>query len=317
VAVYTPITKQQLAVFMAGYDCGEVRSFEGIQGGVENSNFHVVTSQGRYILTIFEKRVAEDDLPFFFAFTEHLDRHGVACPRTVPDRHGELIAHIANKPAALITFLEGEQVPLAGIARAHCQELGAAVARAHGAAMDFRGYRHNTLDLAGWKALFEKTKDRADEVEKGLAALIGKELDFLTRRWPEHLPSEVVHADIFPDNVFFKDGKFAGFIDFYFSCTDYRAYDLALVINAWCFDADNKWNQSKFMGLMKGYNSERELTLQERRALTVLCRGAAVRILMTRLHDWLFHDPSHFVVPKDPKEYIAKLRHHQNDYVTY
>jgi homoserine kinase type II len=317
VAVYTPVTKQQLAVFMAGYDCGELQSFEGIQSGVENSNFHVITSKGRYILTVFEKRVKEDDLPFFFAFTDHLAERGVTCPRAIPDLQGDMLAHIAGKPAALITFLEGEQVAVAGITRAHCQELGAAVAAAHGAAMDFRGYRHNALDLAGWKALFEKVEARADEVEKGLAALIKKELDFLTRRWPDHLPSEVIHADIFPDNVFFNDGKFAGFIDFYFSCTDYRAYDLALVINAWCFDANNKWNQSKFQGLMKGYESVRGLMTQEKHALTVLCRGAAMRILLTRLHDWIFHDPAHFVTPKDPKEYIAKLRHHQNDYVTY
>ncbi len=191
------------------------------------------------------------------------------------------------------------------------------MATAHAAAMDFRGYRRNALDLEGWKALAVKTAARADEVEKGLADLIGRELEFLSRRWPVNLPAEVIHADIFPDNVFFRDGKFAGFIDFYFSCTDYRAYDLALVINAWCFEAGNKWSQPKFKALMAGYDSIRDLTQAERHALSVLCRGAAVRILMTRLHDWLFHDPAHFVVPKDPREYIAKLKFHQHDHIAY
>jgi homoserine kinase type II len=315
-AVYTRISREQLSAFLAGYRCGELQSFEGIQGGVENSNYHVHTSEGHYILTIFEKRVKEHDLPFFFAFTAHIAKHGIACPEAMEDRDGNTVGRIAGKPAALITFLQGEQITAAQITDSHCRELGQAVGRLHMASHDFRGYRANALSLGGWKELAEKTKDRADEVEKGLAAFIQKELAYLERMWPEHLPAAVIHADLFPDNVFFKDGKWSAFIDFYFSCNDFLAYDLALVINAWCFDANGKWNARKFFSLKKGYEAGRGLTDNEGHSLSVLCRGAAMRIMLTRLHDWLFHDPANFVVPKDPKEYLNKLRFHQHERIT-
>ncbi len=313
VAVYTPITREQLEDFLAAYDCGGLISFEGIQSGVENSNFHVFTDAGHFILTIFEKRVKERDLPFFFAFTGHLAAHGLSCPKTVAGRDGEEVRRLAGKPAALITFLEGTQTAPADITEGHCRELGAAVARAHRAAEDFRGRRANALGIDGWKELAEKTRSRADTVEPGLAALIDRELDYLEEHWPPHLPRAVVHADIFPDNVFFRDGAFSGFIDFYFACNDYLAYDLALVVNAWCFDADGPWNAAKFAALMDGYGQGRTLTPEEKESMSVLCRAAAMRILMTRLHDWVFHNPADFVVPKDPKEYLNKLKFHQHD----
>ena len=311
-AVYTPVAAAQLEHFLSAYDCGALRSYEGIRAGVSNSNFHVFTDKGRFVLTLFERRVREEDLPFFLAFTGHLAAGGIACPRAVQGRDGEAVRRLAGKPAALITFLEGAQIEPGEIAVAHCRELGAAVARAHLAAADFQGRRPNALSLSEWRALADDTRSRADTVAPGLAAAVDGELAFLDENWPRRLPEAVVHADIFPDNVFFRDGRFAGFIDFYFACTEFLAYDLALTVNAWCFDAGGAWNQGKFEALMEGYGAHRGLTPEERGGFSILCRGAAMRILMTRLYDWVFHDPKDFVTPKDPAEYLNKLRFHQN-----
>lgn len=306
-AVYTHLSEAQIGEFLRGYDLGALEAFEGIRQGVENTNYHVFTDRGRFILTVFEKRVAATDLPFFFAFTDHLAARGIPCPKGMADRQGRVVGEIAGKHAAVISFLNGRGLEAAEIAPAHCRALGETVARMHRAALDFSQGRVNSMALSAWKDLAAKTEARANEVAPGLAETIAEELAFLEANWPDALPRGVVHADIFPDNVFFDGETLSGVIDFYFSATDFLAYDLAITINAWCFDAAHGFDARKHAALMEGYEAVRPLSDAERAAMGVMGRGAALRILMTRLYDWLNTPPDAVVQKKDPLEYLKKL----------
>lgn len=314
-AVYTPLSDEQIAGFIAQYDVGDFVSATGIMQGVENTNYKIETTMGRYILTLYERRVDPADLPFFFAFTNHLVEHGVNGPKTLTGKDGALTRLIDGRPVALISFLDGADIAADAIEPSHCQSLGGVVAKMHDAAASFIQTRANTLSLSGWAELVAATKDGADAVEPGLAKLITDELEYLTRNWPavDALPRGVVHADIFPDNVFFQNGVVSGVIDFYFSCDDFFAYDLALVINAWCFDDRNSLDDARWNALRSGYLAQRQVSETEWNALSLLCRGAALRILLTRLQAWINHPAGALVKPKDPKEYSAKLRWHQNE----
>lgn len=314
-AVYTRITRAQLLDFLEDYDCGTLESFEGIQRGVENTNYHVYTDKGHYILTLFENRVNAADLPFFFSFMDHLGSKGIRCPHALKNNEGEIIGLMEDRVAALISFLDGRDIEPADIRADHCAQVGDLVACLHEAAVDFTGQRANTMGLSAWKALADKTRARADEVMPGLAKMIDEELVYIEKNWPDEadLPRRVVHADIFPDNVFFRDGNLYGLIDFYFSCTDFLVYDLALAINAWCFDTARQFKSARFSALIDSYQAVRELGAAEKDSLNLMCRAAALRILMTRLHDWLFHDPESFVKPHDPKDYIERLKFHRHE----
>lgn len=314
-AVYTQISEAQLQEFLRHYDAGILKNFSGIAQGVENTNFKIETDKGPFILTLYEKRVDQADLPFFFAFTDHLARHGIECPETIRGRDGVLTRTMAGKSAALITYLSGKDVQATEIMPEHCREIGRCLAKMHESALSFGQSRENSLSLAGWKKLARLTGEKANTVEPGLAQLIADEISFLDDHWPapEALPRAVIHADLFPDNVLFADGKVSGVIDFYFSCSDFLAYDLALVINAWCFDGDNRLNAERWDDLRKSYQAGRPLHQTEEASLSVLCRGAALRILLTRLYDWINHPAGALVQPKDPKEYSAKLRWHQHE----
>ena len=308
-AVYTDVSDDELRAFVADYALGELLSFQGIAEGVENSNFAVRTSRGSFILTLYEKRVAEADLPFFLGLMDHLAARGVSCPTPLKTRDGETLRRLKGRPAAMVTFLEG--LWPRRIAIAHCRQLGEALARLHAAGRDFPMTRANALSVAGWGALIEATRDRADEIKPGLAAALETEHRTLADGWPSGLPSGVIHADLFPDNVFFLGDRLSGLIDFYFACTDALSYDLAVCLNAWCFEADRSLNVTKARALFQGYESVRTLEPTERAALPMLARGSALRFLLTRLYDWLNHPPDAFVKPKDPLEYWAKLRFHQ------
>ncbi len=308
-AVYTDVSDAELEEFLKAYDLGRLLAFKGIAEGVENSNFLVHTEAGYFILTLYEKRVAEADLPFFIGLMDHLAARGVACPLPLKGRDGAALHALAGRPAAIISFLEGLWVrrPKSG----HCQALGAAMAQMHLAGRDFPMHRANALSLASWRPLFDTSRARADTVETGLADYISAELDDLDARWPDQLAGGVIHADLFPDNVFFLNNELSGVIDFYFACNDMLAYDIAICLNAWCFEADNSFNVTKARALMAGYESVRKLARDERDALPILARGAALRFLLTRLHDWLSVPEGALVTPKDPLEYVRKLRFHQ------
>lgn len=308
-AVYTDITEDDLKRFLAEYDVGELTSYKGIAEGVENSNFLLHTTLDPLILTLYEKRVDKGDLPFFLGLMQHLSARGLSCPLPLPRRDGELLGALSGRPAALISFLEG--MWLRKPAAEHCHEVGKAMAAMHLAAEGFSIERPNALSLEGWKALWEKSAARADEVEKGLADEISSELAFLATHWPKDLPAGVIHADLFPDNVFFLGDELSGVIDFYFACNDLLAYDISICLNAWCFEKDHSFNLTKGMAILEGYRSIRPLSDAELAALPVLARGAALRFFLTRLYDWLTTPAGALVVKKDPLEYLRKLRFHR------
>jgi len=309
-AVYTDVTADDLNEFLAGYDIGALLSYKGIAEGVENSNFLVHTSAGNFILTLYEKRVAEKDLPFFLALMEHLAARGITCPQPVKNKKGGVLGRLAGRPAAIVTFLDGLWIrrPTA----AHCAAVGEALARLHLAGKDFPMQRANALGMTSWRALYEQAKARGDSVREGLCAEIAKELDALKKTWPRALPEGVIHADLFPDNAFFLGEALSGLIDFYFACIDTLAYDVAVCLNAWCFEPDHSYNVTKGRALLNAYGKARAWSPQERAALPVLARGAAMRFLLTRLVDWLAVPDGALVKPKDPLEYYWKVRFHQS-----
>jgi homoserine kinase type II len=308
-AVYTAVPEDDLARFLAGYDVGAPLACKGIAEGVENSNFLLRTDRAPYILTLYEKRVSRDDLPFFLDLMEHCARRGIRCPLPVRDRAGQALGEVCGRPAALITFLNGMSRSLPDAA--HCAEAGAALANLHLAAQSFPFQRRNALGPGGWTPLAEQAGLRADDLAEGLSAGIAAELEYLVRAWPKDLPRGVIHADLFPDNVLFLDGDAPGIIDFYFACTDLLAYDLAICINAWCFDAGHRFDPERGAALVGAYNGVRPLSPAEVDALPILARGAALRFLLTRLVDWLSVPEGALVQPKDPLEYWQKLQFHQ------
>ncbi|QDZ00512.1 homoserine kinase [Nitratireductor mangrovi] len=309
-AVYTDISEVELAQFLAGYDLGEMMSYKGIAEGSENSNFYLHTSAGTYILTLYERRVDAGDLPFFLGLMQHLANKGISCPLPVERRDGSLIGEIAGRPAAIITFLEGVWVrrPTA----AHCRAVGEALAGLHLAGSDFALKRDNALSVDGWRRLWAQARPRADEFEPGLVAEIDGEFDAFAAGWPDDLPAGVIHADLFPDNVFFLGDRLSGLIDFYFACNDLFAYDVATCLNAWCFEKDNAFNLTKGQAFLSGYESVRPLQEAERQALPLLARGSALRFTLTRLYDWLTIPDGALVQKRDPNEFIRRLRFHRH-----
>ncbi len=308
-AVYTDVTDEALFAFLASYDLGAVLSFKGIAEGVENSNFLLHCEGGHFILTLYEKRVHAADLPFFIGLMEHLAAKSVSCPLPVKKRDGKALGELAGRPAAVITFLDG--VSTRKPKAQHCFETGRALAQLHVAAEGFALSRPNALSLEHWPDLFQSSRAGAEEVSPGLGNEIAQELDALQRLWPCDLPQGIIHADLFPDNVFFIGEKLSGLIDFYFACNDALAYDLAICLNAWCFEPDGAFNATKGRALLQGYESLRRLDEEERLALPILARGAALRFLLTRLYDWLNVPPGALVKPKNPLEYLDRLRFHQ------
>ena len=308
-AVYTDITEAELGAFLRVYDIGELLSYKGIAEGTENSNFILHTTGGSYILTLYEKRTDKNDLPFFLGLMEHLAVRGVTCPLPVRRNDGEVIGEVAGRPAAIITFLEGmwPRRPTA----AHCRELGVALAQLHVAGADFPLTRPNALALPGWQMLWDGCHERADEVEMGLGEEVATDFAALKAGWPTDLPAGVIHADLFPDNVFFLGDKLSGLIDFYFACNDFYAYDVATCLNAWCFERDHSFNLTKGAALLAGYQSVRPLSAAERDALPMLCRGSALRFMLTRLYDWLHGPEGAMVMKRDPLEYVRKMRFHR------
>ena len=308
-AVYTEVNDEDLSVFVERYDIGEVLSFKGIAEGVENTNYFLRTETGSFILTLYEKRVNEAELPFFLNLMEHLSSNGINCPLPVKAKDGSALGRLAGRPAVIVTFLEG--LSIRRPTPTHCNALGKALGQLHLAGRGFAMTRPNTLSVSGWRPLFSAAADRADTVAAGLRDRFETELGFLEREWPTGLPSGVIHADLFTDNVFFIGDKVSGLIDFYFACTDAFAYDLAICLNAWCFEPDGSYNLTKGKAMLAGYAERRQLGAEEIEALPILCRGSALRFALTRLVDWLNVPPGALVKPKNPLEYDRKLAFHR------
>ena len=308
-AVYTDVPDEELKAFIAEYAIGEVVSCKGIAEGVENSNYLLRTESAAYILTVYEKRVDPADLPFFLALMEHLAAQGIACPTPIHGKDGKALRRLCGKPAAIVSFLDG--LWPRRIHPFHCAGVGGALARLHKASAGFAQSRINNLSLAGWEGLYLSCAPRADTVKAGLADELKGEIEELKRLWPKSLPQGVIHADLFPDNVFFRGETVSGIIDFYFACTDFFAYDLAICLNAWCFESDGSFNVTKARAMLAQYRAGRALGPAEIAALPVLARGGALRFLLTRLYDRLNHPAGALVKPKDPLEYLQKLRFHR------
>ncbi len=307
-AVYTEVSDEDLTQLIASYGLGELVSYKGIAEGVENTNYVVHTTLGTFILTLYERRVACEDLPFFLCLLEHLAARGVSCPVPVRNLNGDNLTEIAGRAAALVTFLDGFWIrrPRAE----HCAAVGRALAGLHLAGEGFALRRANALGPAGWTAVYDKFAPRADEIAPRLGALISGELAHLATCWPQGLQAGVIHADLFPDNVFFLGGRLSGLIDFYFACNDALAYDLAVLLNAWCFHGDGSYDFTRGRSLLAAYRRHRELSDVEMAALPALAQGAALRFLLTRLYDRLHHDPNALVRPKDPRDFARRLRFH-------
>ena len=309
-AVYTKVDDQTLAEFLDKYDAGQATSFKGIAEGVENSNYLLSTTKEQYILTLYEKRANPEDLPYFLNMMEHIADKGLPSPRPIRDRSGKALQTLSEKPACLISFLSGVSVDQTS--DAHCAAAGEALALMHNALSDFPETRANDLSLSGWKNLIENTLKKADSVSQGLSDFISEEFTYLEANWPDGLPSGTIHADLFPDNVLFTGHKVTGIIDFYFGCTDALAYDLAICVNAWCFDENHRFVPSRAKRLIEMYDTHRSLTPAELEVFPILCRGAALRFLLTRLYDWLNPVEGAVVNPKDPLDYKKRIEFHRS-----
>jgi homoserine kinase type II len=308
-AVYTHVSEPALREFLRAYDIGELVEHRGVAQGVENTNYFLTTTVGRYVLTLFERRVAEAEIPYFLSVMAHFADAGIDAPRTIVRRDGARIGKLAERPAIIISFLDGQQ--RMSPTPEDCAACGELAARMHQKATGFDEVRENSLSLSGWRSLAEKCAASEHETAKSLRPLIADEIEYLSRAWPSpDLPRGVVHADLFPDNVFFLDDKISGVIDFYFSCTDYFTYDLAVCLNAWSSD-NGVWRQENAAAMLSGYLRRRALTIAELAALPIFLRGAALRFLLTRLYDLINQVDGAVVKVKDPMEYAALLRHHR------
>ncbi len=306
-AVYTEVSDAELEAFLGDYEIGTAQSFKGIAEGVENTNYVLTTDKGQYMVTLYEKRVDPKDLPFFLGLMDHLAGRGINCPRPIHGRDGNALRSLAGKPAAITSFLQGMWPRRMTVQ--HCGPIGEALARLHLAGRDFALKRPNALSVAGWRPLYDGCRG---QVDAALDSELGGEIDFFEKNWPRGLPAGVIHADLFNDNVFFLNDKLSGLIDFYFACNDFLAYDVAICLNAWCFESDNAFNATKARALLQAYDKVRPLTADERAALPILARGSALRFMLTRLYDWVHTPKDALVKRKDPKEYLAKLRFHRS-----
>jgi homoserine kinase type II len=316
-AVYTQLGAEQLAALIESFDVGALRSAKGIAEGVSNSNWLIETagrngaqngqSSARFILTMYEHRLDLSELPFFLGLLDHLAERGCPVPATIHDRDGKSFRFMGDKAVALIEFLPGVSVEDPTAAQAHA--VGEALARMHLAARDFAGERANTMGLAQWRTFAQACGPEGfAAIDPALGELIDRELAALERDWPTSLPRSVIHADLFPDNVLMLGDQVSGLIDFYFACVDMTAYDVAVTHAAWCFDrSGSRFDPALSAALLAGYENVRPLSADERAALPILARGAAMRFLMTRAYDWLNTPPGALVTRKDPLAFSRRL----------
>ncbi|WP_395645499.1 homoserine kinase [Terricaulis sp.] len=304
-AVYTHLSADDLAALLAEYDLGALSACDPVAEGIENTNYVLTTAQGRFILTLFERRVAEADLPFFIGVMAHLAAHDFPAPKPIARRDGLFFSRAKDRPAVIVSFLDGvwpRQTTLQ-----HCAAIGDTLARMHVALAEFEQTRANTLGPPGWEALLASRLDDAEKLRSGLGPTIARDIEAVRIAWPSGLPRGAIHADLFPDNALFAGDRLSGVIDFYFACTDFLAYDLAVCLNAWCFKNERTWSAERGRAMIAAYESVRPLSGDERNALPLLARGAALRFFATRLTDWSAQRPGALVKPKDPLEYADKL----------
>jgi homoserine kinase type II len=312
-AVYTKLSKSELNEFFSKYDLGKLLNHKEIKEGIENTNYFINTEKGKFILTLYEKRVEEKDLPFFIGLMKNLHDKEFFSPQPIINRNGNYITEIVNKKAAVISFLEGSAKKV--LNSNDCNQVGINAAKLHLITKDLSGKRENGLSVNSWRGLYNKVKNDCNKIHPNLNKIIEKNLDEIEKKWPKNIPSGIIHADLFPDNIFFKNNKLSGIIDYYFSCYDFYAFDIAICLNALCFEGKNEnlsFNVTKAKKFIDGYSSIRILNEDEKKALKVLCQGAAIRFLLTRVFDFLNLTEGAIVKIKDPIEYLKRLEFHDS-----
>jgi homoserine kinase type II len=310
-AVYTQISIDELNLFLSKYNIDKINEFSGIKGGTSNSNYLLTADNKKFILTIFEERTNQENLPFYFDLMNHLNAHDIKCPEVIKDKQGNFSNSIKQKHAVITSFLTGSS--LEKIKPIHCSNLGLTIAKMHNASEKLNIKRENELGFDKLGIIIEKLKTYKKHIDDEKLKFIEDEFLFLSREISKDLPSGIIHADLFPDNIFFEENNLTGIIDFYFSCNDFYAYEIAICLNAWCFeDSNNEFNPTKAKYLLGSYNQERKFSNEEVEALPLLARASALRYLLTRLLDFYSHEDSDLILKKDPNEYISKLRFHQS-----
>jgi len=312
-AVYTKLNKENIEEILANYSIGQLKEFKGIEDGIENTNYFLLVNSKKYILTIYEKRIKAEDLPFFSELMTSLDKENFKCPVPIKNNNNKTICSYKNKNLMIVSFLEGKAKNI--LSPDNCKSLGQEVARMHLITKNFKIQRQNSLSVRSWRTIFEQIKDKCIDIHKDLPKLIETNLADVEKNWPKDLPAGIIHADLFSDNIFFKDDKFNGIIDFYFSCNDFFALEIAICFNALCFDGskDNlSFNVSKAKNFMNGYNQLRKLNDSEKKNIKVMSQGSALRFLLTRVFDTINTVEGAIVKVKDPMEYLMRLEFHKN-----
>jgi homoserine kinase type II len=319
-AVYTKLLKHNLEDLFSKYDLGKLLNYKGIEEGIENTNYFIQTEKGKFILTLYEKRVDEKDLPFFISLMRNLYDKNFPSPEPIINKNGNYISEVLGKKAAVVSFLEGFSKKKLNVN--NCYDIGINTAKLHYITKDLTGKRENKLSVSSWRKIYNKVKDNCFKIHPNLISIIERNLDEIEKNWPKNIPSGIIHADLFPDNIFFKDEKLSGIIDYYFSCFDFYAFEIAICLNALCFEGENEnlsFNVTKAKKFIEGYSKVRELTDEEKQHLKILCQGAALRFLLTRVFDYLNLTQGAIVKIKDPIEYLKRLEFHNNvkDYQDY
>ncbi len=312
-AVYTKLSEANLKSFFSKYNLGKLLNFKGIKDGIENTNYFIETEKGKFILTVYEKRVEEKDLPFFIGLMKNLFDKNFLSPEPIINKNGNYITEIAKKKAAVVSFLDGEAKKV--LNPDDCYEVGINTAKLHLITKNLPGKRKNKLSIDSWRKIYNKVKHDCSKIHNNLPTIIEKNLDKIEKNWPKNIPSGIIHADLFPDNIFFKNNKLSGIIDYYFSCYDFYAFEIAICLNALCFEGKNEnlsFNVTKAKKFIDGYSSLRKLSEGEKKSLKVLCQGAAIRFLLTRVFDYLNLTEGAIVKIKDPLEYLKRLEFHDN-----
>jgi len=312
-AVYTKLSENELKDFFSKYNLGKLLNYKGIKEGIENTNYFIQTEKGKFILTLYEKRVDEKDLPFFISLMRNLFDKNFPSPEPIINKNGNYISEILGKKAAIVSFLNGYAKKI--LNPNDCQQVGINAAKLHLITKDLKGKRENKLSINSWRKIYMKVKNDCSKIHSNLPKVIEKNLDEIEKNWPKNIPSGIIHADLFPDNIFFKENKLSGIIDYYFSCHDFFAFEIAICLNALCFEGKNEnlsFNVTKAKKFIDGYSSIRKLTEKEKESLKVLCQGAAIRFLLTRVFDYLNLTDGAIVKIKDPIEYLKRLEFHDN-----
>jgi len=312
-AVYTKLSEEQVKEFFSKYNLGKLLNYKEIKEGIENTNYFIQTETGKFILTLYEKRVEEKDLPFFIGLMRNLFDKNFPSPEPIVNKNGNYISEILGKKAAVVSFLDGKAKKI--LSPNDCYEVGINTAKLHIITKDLTGKRENKLSVNSWRKIYSKVKKDCSKIHSNLPKIIEKNLEMIEKNWPKNIPSGIIHADLFSDNIFFKNNKLSGIIDYYFSCYDFYAFEIAICLNALCFEGKNEnlsFNVTKSKKFIDGYSSVRQLTEEEKISLKVLCQGAAIRFLLTRVFDYLNLTEGAIVKIKDPIEYLKRLEFHDN-----